>query len=274
MKLSINNPGGSGADEKVKLNSSDTAASYLDDKLTIGYGLTEAEVAGTVGNTTILTWDRLALFDSRRFDINSADPASAPYVTWNGFVSVSVTAGAVASGYNSNGLGIQLTTIPVPGDVAYILADPTFAGFTAREILPVMSDKIETVGIATVRHWHGLFDGSPFGSDNPTGLNLAGFRFSTAASDSNWIACTKDGTTLNTTDTGVAVAANTYYRFIIEMVSGAINFYINGTLVATHTTNLPTSTTPLNFYSGAEYLGGFPPAPSDFIFHSAQFLSK
>ena len=72
-------------------------------------------------------------------------------------------------------------------------------------------------------------------------MHLAGFRYDTGASDTNWMCCTKDGTTLTATDSGVAVAADTPYDFLLVCGTSNVLFYINDfdTPVATITTTLP-----------------------------------
>lgn len=61
----------------------------------------------------------------------------------------------------------------------------------------------------------------------------------------NWLAVTASATTRTKTDTGIAVAAATYARFRIEYSADGATalFYINEVLVATNTTNMPTSGT-------------------------------
>ena len=116
---------------------------------------------------------------------------------------------------------------------------------------PTMGMRIKAGGdVSSVRYWVGWFSGDPRSADDPAGLHLMGFRYSTDAGDTNWMAATKDGTTLATTNTGVAVTADTKYRFkmIADSTAGNVKFYINGTLVATHSANLPGSTTTLNQY--------------------------
>lgn len=120
---------------------------------------------------------------------------------------------------------------------------------------PDLGIRIKTgADVSSVRYWVGWFSADPRSADDPGATHLIGFRFSTDAGDTNWIAANKDGTTLKTTDTGVAVTADTKYRFrmVADAVNNAIRFYVNGTLVATHTTNLPGSTTTLNNYTAGQ----------------------
>jgi hypothetical protein len=67
-------------------------------------------------------------------------------------------------------------------------------------------------------------------------------------SDANIRAVTRTASTSTTTDTGVAMVSNTPTRLqILYDSSSQVRFYVNDTLVATHTTNIPPTTT--NFIS-------------------------
>ena len=93
--------------------------------------------------------------------------------------------------------------------------------------------------------WIGLSTNTGLG--NPIVGDFVGFRFApTDLGDVNWIALTANGGTTTTTDSGVAVTVDTRYVFRIKVVSlSSVELYVNGTLVATHTTNLPASLTLL-----------------------------
>lgn len=81
--------------------------------------------------------------------------------------------------------------------------------------------------------------------------NQAGFIIDRTQS-ANWLAYNDAAGSATQTDTGLAVVANTWYSLRVEETSGDIKFYINGTLYATHTTNLPVSSAPRTPYF---YLG-------------------
>ncbi len=75
-----------------------------------------------------------------------------------------------------------------------------------------------------------------------TGQTVALFTRDAGGSSTNWIAMTNDGTSGgNTTDTGVAPVLGTPQTLRVEMDDSPnqVRFYIDGTLVATHTTDLP-----------------------------------
>lgn len=97
--------------------------------------------------------------------------------------------------------------------------------------------------VTGLRMWP-LFLGpsNPFNVDNSN--NGCGFRFSPqVAGDTHFIAYSKDSTTAQTTDTGITPAAATIYVFRMVVGASDINYYINGTLVATHSTNVPGAST-------------------------------
>lgn len=113
--------------------------------------------------------------------------------------------------------------------------------------LPQLFTKLKTfTDISSTRIWIGCFSGNPVGSDDPV-VDAIGFRYSTGASDTTWKAYSNDSSGGGTvTDTGVTVSLGTVYLFAIVVEStSSVKFYIstnNGatfSLVATHTTNLP-----------------------------------
>lgn len=134
-------------------------------------------------------------------------------------------------------------------------------GLTRTAWLPQCWMKLKThSSIAVCRIWAGFHSASPT-ADDPA-QHGAAFRYSTAVGDTNWQAWTNDGSGGGAiTDTGVAVATSTLYHFAIFVESTtSIKFYIsvdNGltwSLVATHTTNLPTSSQGMNHYFQIETL--------------------
>ncbi len=109
--------------------------------------------------------------------------------------------------------------------------------------------------VADARIFIGLSDQSlatMVGADDPVG-NYAGFQFSTDRPDTNWKCISKDNSVQEISDSGVAPGANTLVVLEVEIVSGThVKFYINGALVATHSTRLPGSTVNLRYIVGLE----------------------
>lgn len=73
------------------------------------------------------------------------------------------------------------------------------------------------------------------------GLSIDGVFFDYTAGQNNWRCNTRSNNTSTTTDSGVAVTtAYSTLRIVIDAAATEVNFYIDGVLVATHTTNIPT----------------------------------
>lgn len=58
--------------------------------------------------------------------------------------------------------------------------------------------------------------------------------------DTNWFCVTRASSTQTRTDSGVAITTN-YVTLTEERTGSSVKFYINGALVCTHTTNIPTT---------------------------------
>jgi hypothetical protein len=84
-----------------------------------------------------------------------------------------------------------------------------------------------------------------------TNFGTSGVFFRKNAADASWSAVTANGGTATTT--AAVATTNAWHRFRIEIDSVRVpgtpeaRFYVDGTLVATHTTNLPTSATKLGY---------------------------
>lgn len=74
----------------------------------------------------------------------------------------------------------------------------------------------------------------------------------------NWKCVTGNGGTRTSTDSTIAVTASAWTKLRIEINANAtsVGFYINDTLVATHTTNIPATTTALYFLNGIQKTTG------------------
>lgn len=92
----------------------------------------------------------------------------------------------------------------------------------------------------------------------PTGDTLAGhgvgFRHSTDAGDAGWTFCTRDGTTQNTTATGIAVTAGNVYVLVASTLDAGVTWRwrvydvtAGTTATGTTTTNVPGTSTSLGW---------------------------
>ena len=94
-----------------------------------------------------------------------------------------------------------------------------------------------------------------------------------ATNTGNWLAITKNSST-TTTDTGIAQSTSfKRMEFLLNASGTSIGFYIDGTLVATHTTNIPsTGITPIfhikNTASGSKRLD------VDYVYVRASLMSR
>ena len=83
---------------------------------------------------------------------------------------------------------------------------------------------------------------SSFATDTPT-THGAFFRFSTMAGDTNFQCMTSDNSTQTKVDSGVAADANSHtFAIVMNNAVPNVKFYIDGVLVATITTHLPSTT--------------------------------
>lgn len=124
----------------------------------------------------------------------------------------------------------------------------TRIGFGNTWKLQVRTDDAD---IADTRIWVGFSNVSPAThlDDTPDGFDIA-FRYSTAEGDTNWMCVAINGTgaTGTYTDSGVAVVANTEVTLEVRTSPGEAKYYIDGDLVATITTNLPSATQGLGWF--------------------------
>jgi len=102
-------------------------------------------------------------------------------------------------------------------------------------------------GTVSTRDWIGLVTADPSASDTPA-QHLAAFRHSTVAGDANWQAVSDDGSGVpEITDTGVVYVDDVPLLLSVDTESGEVRFAINGVLVATHTTKVPSDATDLRY---------------------------
>jgi hypothetical protein len=108
--------------------------------------------------------------------------------------------------------------------------------------LPTFEAQITTAAAANllvVRYAAGM-SGIDLAGVDTTPTQAIWFRFSTAAGDTNWMACSSLLSTTSCTSTGVAVAASTVYTLKIDATTaGTALYYVNNVLKVTKTTNMP-----------------------------------
>jgi hypothetical protein len=90
----------------------------------------------------------------------------------------------------------------------------------------------------------GIFDSAVENAVQSTTSHHAVIYYDSSESG-NWICANGNASAQTKTTTSVAVVQNTPYLFAIINDETDVKFYINGNLVATHTTNLPNASTTL-----------------------------
>lgn len=122
-------------------------------------------------------------------------------------------------------------------------AGPTYGAFSFHRWGPKLdfSATIRIPTLTNIRAWVGMTTGSlanQNASDSPA-FNFTMWRFS-SATDTNWMLCGKDGSTLATADSGIAPTTGLItlgWRFVSAT---SLQGYINGVAVGSPvTTNLP-----------------------------------
>lgn len=96
-----------------------------------------------------------------------------------------------------------------------------------------------------IRFYAGYFDSISVtngigGATVAASVNGAYFRFDTTASDAHIMCCTSNGTTINAQSSGLSADTNTHVYYI-QITTTNVLFYVDGALVATSTTDLPTA---------------------------------
>lgn len=104
-----------------------------------------------------------------------------------------------------------------------------------RVRFPILSD---TSGLLQYIARAGIQDGTAIG-DPANGI----YFYYKASASLNWFAYTRGASTSSSLDTGIAVAANTWYklRIVVNAAGTNVNFFINNTYVGNLTTNITTA---------------------------------
>lgn len=217
-----------------------------------------------IGNSSGNT-DQRALTVS---DITGLDPNAyneTDFLTWSRCIYVPNTASAqqTSLGYGASDNG---TASNVAGTATEMLGrnwvsaasiGSTFGWSSGaifisdHEVRHYINAKIST-DTTSMRFWVGLASTTlgNLSSDTPN-QHLAIFRYSSEAPDTNWkaVTCAGTGSSSTVTDTGVAVGTSAK-TFGIVYTPSEVKFYINATLVATHTTNIPATGQTLRVHAG------------------------
>jgi len=114
-----------------------------------------------------------------------------------------------------------------------ILNRSTPSYYVARVFIDNLSTAVETFNLKC-----GFNDGANASS---VGSNSAMFRYTNAVNGGRWQCANRLSNVETTADSGVTVAINTWFILEIRMTTTAVEYYIDGVLVQTIATNIPTT---------------------------------
>ncbi len=108
-----------------------------------------------------------------------------------------------------------------------------------RERIVTLSDGTNTF------IWRGGFSNTIAAAD---GSQSVGFRYTHSENGGRFVCVSRQNNTETKADSGITVVANQFYTFEVRLNTTNATYYIDGVLVATITTNLPTN-------GGSQYFG-------------------
>jgi hypothetical protein len=177
-----------------------------------------------------------------------ANTAAATMSTVGNAVTPTLTSGTAATSQrNARGDWARISTTTTNGNIASVL----WAAFTHTRMDwdPIFRAVVEIPTITSLRVHVGLYSATPGAADSIATVSGLGFRFSTGASDTKWVALSSNGTTQTVAPAlggSPTVAANTRYELVIDARDIAnVRFYVNDTLIATATATIPAAATDL-----------------------------
>jgi hypothetical protein len=170
----------------------------------------------------------------------------------------SVAAGTAQAIEDAGGFGVQYRTSSGSGQVGVVATTPGDGNHTRRHN-PAFLIKFRHTPTTTVRFFCGVSNTSAVnmtGGDSPA-FSYAGIRYSTVAGDTTYRFVSKDGTTLENTDSGIGVNTNVQYLRITfdDSVPNVLIELLDATFAVvasvTHATNLPAQSAQLSFVLSA-----------------------
>jgi hypothetical protein len=190
-------------------------------------------------------------------DIGGLCPKDSNFTpeTWGNMEQMVATDTSSTSSDDNEGKYFQQSTAASVGSLAQINMDLAKAAFK-RIYSSIVIWRFNLVSVADVRFRVGFSSSStPCSADDPS-AHLATMRFSTTVPDTNFVFETKDGSTLATSDSGIA--GDTSVHYIVGTLDNSVPnatltlYNASGTQQATHTftANLPGETTRLTPYCG------------------------
>jgi len=218
---------------------SDYEPDYLQTNRTVSWN---PSIAGSQANTAYGSGfgaGNITIYDVNGTGLNVAPTSSRPRC-----LNIQTTATASNSAAfvvrsmngNNNGIGITLGTLR---SFKFIIR---LAQTTSMRIWVGLSDT------APQSSGGSAPNGSVFRTDTPA-ANFIGFRYSTAAGDTKWMAVTQTDSSHQTANAETTASHVDTSIHVLELRydSTTVRFYVDGTLVQSSTTNLPTADTELGF---------------------------
>ncbi len=181
----------------------------------------------------------------------------ATFQTWGCAAPTVTTPGAAAAATDSSsGNQVQISTSTTSGNVASIIPSAGTGTHSRPWLSPHFFARFATdTAITSLRIAAGLSSADISGNAGPASTGAyttaagAWLRYDTGVDGTVfWRCVTSSGTNATVTTTTAAASANTVYSLAIEF-NGAtsVRFILNGAVVATHTTNLPSTSQTMGY---------------------------
>lgn len=161
-----------------------------------------------------------------------------------------VGSGSIASGTDANGTFTKPTSFATTGNAC--ITSCTTIRQTQLQLGPIYYCFFETPSSFTnTREWYGLVSATGLSASDTFGTTQGvALRFSTSASDTTWEIVSSDGSTQITTASSVTPVVSTPYVLAIDCSSGSqAAYYLNGQLLGSISTNLPSGSQALEPYT-------------------------
>jgi hypothetical protein len=196
-----------------------------------------------VGGTSTFTGAAVAPPWGGQYVLGNSTSVAASNAGYNGTLTQTGTGSSVAS---ASGALINYASVATTGNFAGWAGALATHGIRA-EYLPDLRVVLQDVAESNYRMFVGISDSASLNADSVTQY-FAGFRHHTTAGDTHWTVWHSNNAAGNTTfSTGVAVSANVVTLRIKWTSISTIEFYIDGTLVHTASTNTPQPTAATMF---------------------------